>query len=300
METPKTQLATLFADISGSTRLYETLGDAVARRYVSECLQLLMDVTGQHGGNVVKTIGDEVMVTLPDADSGGRAASAMQEAITARAVMERVPLAIRIGFHYGPVIAEGGDVYGDAVNVASRIAGLAKGSQILTSRQTVEAMAPALQAKTRMIDQASVKGKQESIDIYEVIWREDDLTQMEAVVRPHPVTETRLSLSYLDTEIEMGPGRLSAVLGRGQGNDLVIADEFASRQHARVESRRGKFVLTDQSTNGTFVLTHEGKHVRLHREELLLQETGMISLGRVVDSQAPTVIRFRLFTGTAR
>jgi adenylate cyclase len=296
METPKTHLAILFADICGSTRLYETLGDTVARQYVAECLQLLMEVTGQYGGNVIKTIGDEVMVTFPDADSGGRAASAMQEAVTARVVMEIVPLTIRIGFHYGPVLADGGDVYGDAVNVAARIAGLAKRNQILTSKQAVQAMAPALHAKTRMIDQAPVRGKQDSIDIYEVIWREDGLTELEIGVFPRPATETRLALSYLDTEIEVGPERLSAVLGRGQDNDIVVADEFASRQHARVDSRRGKFVLTDQSTNGTFVLTHEGKHVCLHREELILQETGIISLGRVVDSQAPTVIRFRLST----
>ena len=62
-------LAVLFADISGSTRLYETLGDLFAREKVAQCLSVLTQLIQQHGGIMLKTIGDEVMATFPSADA---------------------------------------------------------------------------------------------------------------------------------------------------------------------------------------------------------------------------------------
>ncbi|MEW6299251.1 MAG: adenylate/guanylate cyclase domain-containing protein [Thermodesulfobacteriota bacterium] len=287
-------LAILFADISGSTRLYETLGDAQARQRVAECLALLTAEVRRHEGTVVKTIGDEVMSTFPSAAAAVQAACAMQEALTARAPQGQAPLAIRVGLHYGPVLVEEGDVFGDAVNVAARMVSLAKASQIITTGHTVAALPPALRAGTRCIDRAPVKGKRGELDIYEVIWREDDLTRMEASpVPPPPASQARLWLRVRDTELELHPSRPSVTLGRGQQNDIVIQDEFISRLHARVEYRRNKFVLLDQSTNGTFVRTADGHVITLRREEVALQGTGVISLGRAFSEGSPHLIHFR-------
>ncbi|MCS6927660.1 MAG: FHA domain-containing protein [Candidatus Binatia bacterium] len=287
-------LAILFADISGSTRLYETLGDAQARQRVAECLALLTAEVHRHQGTVVKTIGDEVMSTFPTATAAVQAACAMQEAVTAQAAHGQASLAIRVGLHYGPVLVEEGDVFGDAVNVAARMVGLAKANQIITTAQTVAALPAALRSATRCIDRAPVKGKQEELDIYEVIWREDDLTRMEASpVSPPPSVQARLWLRVGDREVELHAARPSVTLGRGQQNDLVIQDEYTSRLHARIEYRRHKFVLLDQSTNGTFVRTADGKVTTLRREEMTLQGTGVISLGRAFSEETPHLIHFR-------
>lgn len=293
MEQPTT-LAILFADISGSTRLYETLGDTVARQRVAECLALLTEAIHQRGGTVIKTIGDEVMSTFPTAESAVATACAMQESLSERAMLSKTPLTIRVGLHYGPALLEAGDVFGDAVNLAARIVGLAKANQILTSRQTVDSLPPAMSTMTRHVDRAPLKGKQATTDIYEVIWREDELTRMEPPsLSPQPVAAvTRLCLRFRGKEIEVTQEHSSASLGRGQENDLVIADEFASRLHARIELRRGKFVLLDQSTNGTFVAAHGEKPLYLHREEFLLQGSGVISLGRPLEGDPPAVIHF--------
>lgn len=167
-------LAIVFADISGSTRLYESLGDAVARELVSQCLDLMTEYTHKHSGTVIKTIGDEIMCTYPTADQAIESTMAMQEAVTEDLprINPNTPaeLSIRIGLHYGPCILESGDVFGDAVNVAARMAGLAKGQQIITTRDTAEALSPLLSASTRHLDRIPVKGKAEELDIFEVIW----------------------------------------------------------------------------------------------------------------------------------
>ncbi|HJV95268.1 MAG TPA: adenylate/guanylate cyclase domain-containing protein, partial [Albitalea sp.] len=135
-------VAVLFADIAGSTKLYEALGDADAKVLIDEALIALQVITRRHRGRVVKTIGDELMCVFPSAERGFLAATDMQTVVNALVVTKGVKRMIRVGFHAGPVIEEKGDVFGDTVNVAARIAGLAKGMQIMTSRTTVDALPP--------------------------------------------------------------------------------------------------------------------------------------------------------------
>ena len=136
-------MAVLFADISGSTKLYDTLGDTQAKRLIDECIGLMRGAVAHYGGRVIKTIGDEVMCVLPDADNGCLAATEMQLKIAALPAVADVKRAIRVGFHAGPVIEEASDVFGDTVNLAARMAGLAKGMQIITTQATVERLSAA-------------------------------------------------------------------------------------------------------------------------------------------------------------
>jgi adenylate cyclase len=292
MEQSAISLAILFADISGSTRLYELLGDVRARERTSRCLAILTDVIRQHDGTVIKTIGDEVMSTFPSADAAVQAAWAMQESVAAEVAPGEITLDIRVGLHYGSALVESGDVFGDAVNVAARIVALAKARQVLTTRQTVELLSPVLRASTRHTDRAPVKGKQEEIDVFEVIWREEDLTRMEGYQIPSADSQARLQLRFREKDFEVSHSRPVATIGRGQQNDLVVLDALASRMHARIEYRRGKFILLDQSTNGTYVLTDEGEKAYLRREEFVLRGSGMISLGRAASAEAAEVIHF--------
>ena len=105
-KTSSTELAVLFADIAGSTRLYDTLGDTQAKMLIDECIGIMRDIIGRYAGRVIKTIGDEVMCVLPDADSGHLAAADMQLKIAALPAVSDVKRAIRVGFHFGPVIEE--------------------------------------------------------------------------------------------------------------------------------------------------------------------------------------------------
>ena len=142
-------LAVLFADVSGSTRLYESLGDAEALATIGRCVALMSTVCVGHGGRVVKTIGDEVMAVFPSADSAAKAAVEMQARVSEHPPVGGSRLAIRVGFHLGPAIETDGDVFGDSVNVAARMAALAKREQIILSSYTADALAPWLRARSR-------------------------------------------------------------------------------------------------------------------------------------------------------
>jgi class 3 adenylate cyclase len=278
-------LSIVFADISGSTRLYETLGDAVARELVSECLGLMSEQIDRYSGTVIKTIGDEIMCTFPSADQAIEASMGMQEGVT-EDLPDRNPntpstLMIRVGLHHGSAILEGGDVFGDAVNVAARMAGLAKGGQIITTKETAEQLTPALRSSTRHLDRISVKGKSEEIDIFEVIWQAEDVTRMATGLLKSQSTEVKLLLDYNGAGRELNQDMDTLILGRGKKADMVINDSMASREHARIECRRGKFILTDMSTNGTYVQTSEGP-AYLRREDLVLAGEGRIALGREI------------------
>ena len=100
-------LAVLFADITGSSKLYESLGDAEALATIDGCLDIVAKVCTGAGGRVVKTIGDEVMAVFPSADAAARAATDMQVRISTRRTSRGTPLAIHVGFHFGPIIEEG-------------------------------------------------------------------------------------------------------------------------------------------------------------------------------------------------
>ena len=288
-------LSIAFADISGSTRLYETLGDTVARELISECLGVMTEHVDKHGGTVIKTIGDEIMCTFPGADQAVEAAMGMQEGVTEdlpeRNANTPASLTIRVGLHHGSAILEGGDVFGDAVNIAARMAAVAKGGQIITTQETAEGLAPVLRSSTRHLDRISVKGKAEDIDIFEVLWHSEDVTRMATgLIQADDVKTARLSLSYKGLSVDLDSDMTVMILGRGKKADMVVNDTMASREHARIECRRGKFILTDMSTNGTYVLTAEGPSY-LRREDIVLVGEGKIALGREI-SEATEIVSF--------
>lgn len=295
---PKTtNLAILFADISGSTRLYEILGDVAARTKIADCLELLTFVVTRHNGIVIKTIGDEIMCTFPSAEESATAACEMHEIleddVTEQTAAGPVSLAIRVGMHFGPAILESGDVFGDAVNVAARMAAMAKGGQIITTQGAVDAMSPIMRASTRFIDRAPVKGKKETMDIFEVLWQQEDVTRMSTGVIAGPNTvPVRMRLTYHSDTVVMDADITQIVMGRSKSADLTVNETLASRQHVRIEHRRGKFFIIDQSTNGTYV-HHESDESFLRREEMPLSGDGMISLGRSFSENPQEVVHFK-------
>ena len=288
MSPKTTNIAIMFADISGSTRLFEILGDATARVTVSETLELLTKVIHLHNGTVIKTIGDEIMCQFARATDAVSAARAIQLAVSSRRFSD-VALSVRIGAHHGPVIEEGEDIFGDAVNVAARMAGIARGGQIIVTGEVVAGLSSAQRSQARLVDQAPVKGKAAPVDVFEVVWEDEGVTHIMPAIdldEVAPAGQGSITLRHGAEEVLLLPGESALVIGRAPGCDLVIGSAMASRQHARVEFRRGKFILVDQSTNGTCVQLGDGQSVFLKREELPLWGVGQISPGESVQDDA--------------
>ena len=275
------QATVLFADVSGSTKLYESEGDESAMAAIARCLDKLRQTAESSGGRVVKTIGDEVMAVFPTPDAAAFAASSMQYAIDALPPVGATKLGVRIGFHCGPVIQNDNDIFGDTVNLAARLVEQAGSSQIIISRETSDQLGPLFRAFKRPLYASHVKGKTEEVGLCELIWRHaDDMTMSltsGTKAKPAPLF---LRLKYRDREIVRRRENDSISMGRAPDCDLFIADHRISRKHCTIERRQDKFVLADQSTNGTYVTAEGGTEILLRREEFRLGKHGWITFGQ--------------------
>lgn len=289
------KLAVLFADISGSTALYESRGDEVARRLIAQCINVMVRVAHAHKGTLIKTIGDEIMCIFPAAEDAFLCSCAMQNAVEKERFEGGCPMHIRVGFHYGDVIREDADVFGDTVNVAARVTAITRARQVMTTRAAIDALTPASREKTRQIMRAELKGKQEQFDISLVIWEMDDMMSTRIGVpayRKTPDNIDELLLCYHDQVLKVNKERRSVILGRGETCDLIVMNTFASRQHLRIELRFGKFVAVDQSTNGSYVRFADGHIVRIARDEINLLGTGTISMGQPYSDNETELVEF--------
>lgn len=287
----------LFADVSGSTRLFEAKGDVEARRLIALVLDALTEVCRQHGGRVIKTIGDEIMCTFPAAIGGVQAACDMQRTLGRDIQFVRENLAVRIGLHHGDALDEAdGDVYGDAVNTAARMAALAKREQVVTTASTCAGLA-GKGPEARSLGKARVSGKLLPIEIVDIVWQEDTsgMTMVQASVRAVADADLgprRLVLRHQGQAIELEPTSPTFMMGREPGNHLVVEADWVSRTHAQLEYKKGQFVLTDRSTNGTYVRIAEDEEQKIHRDELPLRRTGTISLGQAIGLNAAQLIQY--------
>lgn len=291
------EVAILFADVVGSTQLYEQLGDEAARAMVHRCLEIMREATESHTGTVIKTMGDEVMSTFSTSDDAMNAAKQMQERISGSEELahDQGQVAIRIGCHFGEVVREQRDIFGSAVHTANRMTSQAKGGQVITTLATVERLSSEWRQATRQIDVATVRGKADEVVLFEVLWHPEDATSMLPTVswdRKRSAGAKRLSLRYQGREVTVGEGHKSATLGRADDNDVVVKGNLISRLHARVESRRDRFVLIDESTNGTFVQTVAGEEVFVRRDQTTLTGEGVIGLGRVAQPGTALAVHY--------
>jgi class 3 adenylate cyclase len=290
------ELAILFADVVGSTRLYELMGDLRARDMVAICIDIMRSATEQRQGTVIKTMGDEVMSTFPSADEALNAAAQMQQQISSHAQLkvDGQPVSIRIGCHFGPVMLENRDVFGATVHTANRMTSQAKAGQIITTAATVERLSPEWRASCRQIDIATIKGQGSEVALYEVLWQSEDVTSMVPAISmsARPTRLLRLRLRANDRDLVVDEQHSSITIGRAEDNDVVIKGNLISRLHARIEINRNKFVLIDQSTNGTFVQTSDGEESFVRRDSLQIKGEGAIGLGKLPEQDSPQTIRF--------
>lgn len=287
----------MFADVAGSTKLYEQIGDQRAREAISTCLEYLNTTTERHSGSRIKTIGDEVMCRFGDAESAVQAAMDMQRGLLASPPVPNIEMRVRIGLHFGTMIPMGDDVFGDAVNVAARMAAIARAGQIITTASTVKRLGDGTRRSTRRFDSAPVRGKADEIEIHEVLWESRDVTQMvtaPSILAAAATRRIRLACAAMVKTLE--PVDTPCVIGRKEDCDFVVPSGYASRHHARIEYRRGKFILTDQSANGTYVTMGQGtaapNEVYLRREELPLLRSGVICLGESLSKEPELRIQF--------
>lgn len=290
------EVAILFADVVGSTQLYDKYGDTRASETVAACLDIMKDATFQFSGTVIKTIGDEVMSTFGTVDEAMGASVMMQSRITTVGKKEGgIPVQIRIGCHFGPVVQEQNDIFGAAVHTANRMTSQAKAGQIVISGSTVEHMSTELRNQARQIDVATVRGRLDEVALFELVWQPDEATSMLPTIEWETRSRraSKLLLNFRDKTLEVSDKRKSINIGRADDNDLVIKGNLISRIHAKIEMRRGRFMLVDQSTNGTFLQSAQGQETFVRRDSMVLGDEGTIGLGRTEAPDSDRAIRYK-------
>ena len=293
----KAKLAILFADISGSTALYDQLGDVQALLLVTKCLDIMIAELAPLQGVLIKTIGDEIMCTFPTPIAALEAACAMQSAIKRERPGGDIYINVRIGFHYGEVVQEGNDVFGEAVNVAARVTSITRARQILTTQAVALALPKEYAEIVQKISRVEFRGKEAALDIFQVNWAPGDVETTRIISQQFndtPATPQQLVLNYRGQTATINEQHKSIVLGRGDTCDLVIRGPYASRQHVRIELSFGKFVIADHSANGTFIRFGDNHVVHLVRQETMLHDKGTISLGQPFNENPAEVIEYQL------
>jgi adenylate cyclase len=292
----ETEVAILFADVVGSTKLYEQLGDLRARDMVGICVEVMRTATDRHHGTVIKTMGDEIMATFASADDALDAGAQMQRDIANHPGLKvnDHAVAIRIGCNYGPVVMEARDIFGSAVHTANRMTSQAKAGQIMTTATMVEHLSGEWRASVRQIDMATLKGRSHEVALFEVLWQPEETTSMVPTIRTseHADGPRRVRLRYQGQEVVVDHGHEIITIGRAEDNDLIIRGNLISRLHARIEASKARFMLIDQSTNGTFVYGAEGEEQFVRRDSLPISGEGLIGLGRAPERDSAQTIRF--------
>jgi hypothetical protein len=246
------------------------------------CFETMAAVVRKHDGQIVKTLGDAVLCVFPAADNAVLAAGEMQAVVTSTRPGNH-PVAIHVGVHFGAVICDNDDVFGDTVNVAAYLTAVAMREQVLTTEACESALSPALKGSVRPIFNAVLKGTGRESAVYQVLWKTDraDMTQVNVESkRLIPGDAGSLLVSYAGERIRIDQWRPSIRIGRGVDCDLVVTDRYASREHLTVRAMRTRFYLIDHSINGTYVTLEGGEVVHVMRGELPLERSGEIRLGR--------------------
>jgi len=294
----------VFADISGSTSLYETLGNERATEAVTQVTQWISDAIEPCGGRVVKKLGDGVLGIFGDASSAVTAMTAMLRQHQAR--LDRWPqplrMDIRVGVASGDVVEVDGDCYGDAVNVASRLCERAGPAEIWATETAVLLAGAAPDVWYRKLGMMEIRGKTELLMLYQVEWREneapDSLTMQAALISnfaPADPILGQIQFSWHGVDMSFTSSDAPVHVGRATDAELCINDPRVSRLHARIDWRNSGFVLTDMSSFGTWV-RFDGSDlpVRLRRDACILHGTGQIALGVSFKEPSAPVMNFHV------
>lgn len=274
---PSVERSILVADVVASTSLYERLGDKRARQLVGIGVDAMSTAVTECGGRVVKSMGDGILACF----EGGTATDAGLR------MLERVydeAVDIRVGAHHGRVMEVGGDVFGDTVNTAARIAAIARENELLVSRPLWERASAAFRELARSVPAVAVKGKRDPLALYSVL----DHGGSEHVTGVTLVQESddsagsnrpaALRLTLDGRIFEVGPAG-ALTIGRGTNCDILVAHHEVSRLHARVFHRGAGFHIEDTSTNGTHLIPDVGPPIHLARRETVLFGRGRIVVG---------------------
>ena len=292
--------AVLFADLRGSTSLFETLGNARATALVTRSIGHVAGCVNANRGTVVKTLGDGLMAVFERPRDALACATRMQEALEAgvpsgAAGATARLLRLQIALASGEVVELGGDCYGDAVNVAARLLDHAGDGEILVTQRIFDELPRDEQQRFRHIHSITLRGRVEPVSVHVLGGRRSPDTSATAFAEVPPADDPDgVRLSWESHERIFDSAALPVILGRSPQAAFCVQDSRVSRTHARLDWHGGSFQLTDLSSNGTYVGFADGEVVSLRRGSCTLHGQGRIGLAGSPAEATSAVVRFEV------
>jgi hypothetical protein len=296
-------LCVLVAEIVGGDRLVTRLGEEETTRAVERCLNRVDLAIGGNGGEIVARDRSAIIATFEQCDGGVMAVCEAIDRARKLPPVSGTQMQLRVGIHYGET--ENG--MGEGVEGARLILQACDADQAMASTLVIDELSPAVRkfASTESFyDDTMGKlpwpvfmiGAQSSNTITpasallnprsrpEPSSPLTSLKPASSVAKPdqpdeHPLSHPRMRLKHQQDTLFIDGSRPVVLLGRELGNDVVIIDPRASRQHARIERRRGSFILIDESTNGCFVAIDGQEEQCLKGASLPLTGAGRFGCG---------------------
>jgi adenylate cyclase len=292
-------LTIMMADVTGSVSLYEALGDAEAHRRIVQCQAMMRSIVENNSGRVIEVIGDEIMCMFRRPESAVQAASHINHILYQNS---EYAVGVRTGIHCGMTSLENDHPYGDTVNIAARMVGCARNSQIIISEQVYELLSVELKSQAKFFDDVFVKGKRDPYRIYQLPMEHDESTMMfrqkEAGSDERRLPPSGLRIRYRDLEKSYPIGSPDILIGRGQQCGLRVFSPSVSRVHANLSFHGGKILISDCSTNGTYILLDHGRRETdgmdffVHHSDWYATWKGRIFLGEPISENANDIIYF--------
>lgn len=302
------ELTIAFVDLTGSTSVFETLGNDRATKAVTKLTQWIGARGQANGGTVVKMLGDGVLMAFADNRAAVDSMVQIQQEHAKRVQQwpAHLKLLMQIGLARGSVVWVDGDCFGDAVNLASRLSDLAGPEQIFASDTVIQSLGPRSLVRNRSLGAMRIKGKVDTCEVFRIEWQAD--MQSEFLTVPadlHAITPkddsdfAGIELAWLDATRTFNSSDLPLRIGRVPEASFVVSDPRVSRMHATIGMLSGNYVLEDVSSYGTWVrFAGSESVVQLRRQDCVLYSDGEISLGAPFsDFSAPTV-SFKLMDGS--
>lgn len=263
----------LVATMQADDRLVTRLGATEAAHAAERCLNRIERAIDAHGGRILARQADQIVVGFEQCDAAVLAASDMLDRVRSLPPLSGMRQPLRIGLHYGSI--EPAPPYGEAAKVARQLAGLSEPERALASGTAVMLLTRA--ARHAAAAQALSGPAFDKFD-----WPVFAVGQRVGMITSIPPTSRlaqRLRLRHQHDIVFVEEMRPVLLLGRELGNDIVIMDPRASRQHARIERRAEGFMLIDESTNGTFVASEGAAERCVRQDKILLRGPGRLGCG---------------------
>jgi class 3 adenylate cyclase len=164
-------LVVFFADIKGSVDFFQEMGTMVAKNWIFKLFQMLTVIIEQHHGKHLKNIGDAMLAVFPYPGEAAKAAKKMQSVIREhnKDAPENERYFLRIGMNVGKVLFENNDVFGNTVNIASRVQAIAPPGRIFVTRYLTDQIRDEPDLLIRFIGQEQLKGVKQPIDVFELL-----------------------------------------------------------------------------------------------------------------------------------